>query len=317
MTSRRPANTLLELLVAVAVVAVLIGLLLAAVQNVREASARIRSQNNLRQIALTGFQVIDSGDGKLPSIEFDLQPIPMSNKYRLDPTLLQGVALLWENRTWDGSWRWHEEFLNNADPSLPYVRRKQAEEVSSRPPEVRDQYGDMSPTNYTMNAQVFTGRQRLPGAVADGLSNTVFYSERYVRCFTASSEYGYDAPSARPTFADGGPAVRAPNSHQVYPITDHATGVTRPSIPGMTFQVRPARFLRPDIDQPGGIELLLEWMENPPADLCNPRVPQALHAAGLTVGMGDGSVRTVRPGVSPEVFWALVTPAGGEVLGDW
>jgi hypothetical protein len=33
----------------------------------------------------------------------------------------------------------------------------------------------------------------------------------------------------------------------------------------------------------------------------------------LPVALFDGSVRTIRPGVSPEVFWAAVTPAGGEV----
>jgi len=38
---------------------------------------------------------------------------------------------------------------------------------------------------------------------------------------------------------------------------------------------------------------------------------QALH---LTVAMFDGSVRTLSPSVSESVFWALVTPAGGEVV---
>jgi hypothetical protein len=33
----------------------------------------------------------------------------------------------------------------------------------------------------------------------------------------------------------------------------------------------------------------------------------------LPVALFDGSVRTMRPGVSPELFWATVTPAGGEV----
>jgi hypothetical protein len=90
----------------------------------------------------------------------------------------------------------------------------------------------------------------------------------------------------RPSFADA-------LWHDVVPVTDPVTKFTQASTQGLTFQLRPR------------------------VEAATSNVPSTPFAAGLPVAMFDGSVRTLSPRIAETVFWSLVTPAGGEVVGDF
>jgi prepilin-type N-terminal cleavage/methylation domain-containing protein len=306
----RRGFSLIELLVVVGILAMLLGLLLPAVQKVREAAIRAQSTNNVKQITLALHHYADAHNGRLPTL--DARP------YLKGPWFWPGVG--WTVIEGDQTFCDIKPYLERGmyDPENAHVPVYVSPADPSRPSKPIDpSYGS---TSYAANALVFSGRPTFPATLADGTTNTILFAEHYALCGALRydggtiappvnfwySETGYANNCHRASFADGGPAFGGKNPGDVYPITEGS--VTRPSRPGATFQVRP-RFIQPDI---GAIRL----GPAEPTD-CDPSLPQTPHAAGMIVGLGDGSVRTVHPSISPELFWGAVTPAGGEVLGDW
>jgi prepilin-type N-terminal cleavage/methylation domain-containing protein len=174
--TRRPAFTLVELLVVIAIVAILIGLLLPAVQKVREAAARSQSANNLRQMGLALQNVAGSYNTQLPP---SYGAFPPSN----GPTgsLFCHILPFVEQ----------QDIYNQQNPGAGGVFGGLGANNTPNPIHYRVQTyvapadstanaDALGLTSYASNFLVFadTGA-RLPATFIDGTSNTVVLMERY------------------------------------------------------------------------------------------------------------------------------------------
>ena len=300
MRCKRLAFTLLEMIVVVGIIAIMIGLLLPAIQRVREAALRMRSANNLKQMGLAAHHFASQHDDRLPSGEgSEIEFVGPSVHQSLAPFIMPDLR-----SRFAGSRNWFlgyvKAYLSPADPTLPSF---QADHYD---PSRVDSLDEWTITSYPVNAWAFAGRPTPVASYPDGTSNTLMVAERYAYCGGVRTAYDRVMPGNRATIADGGAifdgwVIRPPQ--QVHPVTDRTSGVTLPSRTGVTFQVRPS----PALDKTRSRE---------PGD-CDRDLPHTPHRGGMLVGLCDGSVRTVGVGVRPQVFWSLITPAGGEVVGEW
>jgi prepilin-type N-terminal cleavage/methylation domain-containing protein len=295
MLPKRSAFTLIELLVVIAIIAVLIGLLLSAVQKVREAAARMQCSNNLKQLGLA-FQNAHDTNGRMPpgigwypgtssgaygTVFFHLLPfIEQDNLYK--SAYANGFYSAQNNQVY-------------ARPIKFYVCPS---DPSAGNDAVRDNQNVLWGAGcYAANVQVFCkcdaagtfadayAEPRMPSSFQDGTSNTILLGEKYARCTNdnyseGGSFWAYDVLDA---------TIQVLHPGMLISWTGYSVGT------GSKFLVRPTPF----------------------RGNCDPTLASTAHDV-MNVCLADGSVRGISPAISGVTWWAACTPNGGETLAsDW
>jgi len=274
--AKRAAFTLIELLVVIAIIAILIGLLLPAVQKVRDAAARMQSGNHLKQQGTAEHNFASTYDSKFPPA--DGPQSTGGQNYTHHVYLLPYVE---QEAIYKACIPTPGAAFNAALVTSATVKIYQAPADTTSTPTI-------ATTSYCINWEAFGYLPKAIVSQTDGNSNTVAQFERYAKSAVNATWTGSSGGGSHLYYQPYTQAVKPADgtSGPTWAVGANITGTPFP------FQIKPA------------------------VQLADDRVGNGCSTGSMTVLMCDGSVRGVSQNVSAPTWKAVCTPDTGDNPGS-